>query len=48
MWTIAQPTGLSLHVDQEAQALDLTWDAVAEAEWYAVKMNAKFISGAGL
>ena len=35
----AQPTGLAVHVDQEAEALNLTWDAVSAAEWYAVKMK---------
>ena len=40
-----QPDGLAVHVNQEAEALDITWNAVPEAEWYAVKMEAFSLSG---
>lgn len=40
-----RPDGLTVTVNQEAGALDLTWNAVPEAEWYAVKMDAYALSG---
>jgi len=43
----SRPGNLQANVDEPSNRYQLSWNAVADAEWYAVKMRYKFISGPG-
>ncbi len=41
----SRPGNVEASADEPANMVHISWDAVADAEWYAVKMRSQFISG---
>ncbi len=41
----SRPRNVEASADEPANMVHISWDAVADAEWYAVKMRSKFNSG---